>query len=299
MRLEKIACRLFGRFFEKAKIPFFEKKLRQSRLFLPLFVYLSVTCLTAVAVSAAALTVAAVSVAFTDAAFTAFNALPQTPAPPTIPIMIAAATVFFGLTVWILAFLLPPLRAYDRRLKIEKQLPFAVNYMAAMAAAGIPAEKILRRTGEKEAAAVYGTLSEELALISMETDVFGKDAPSALHRLSGETSSPMLADFLRGTRNAMISGGDFSEYLAVKKYDYQNRAVQRKEKHFQTLDLLSEIYVTVFLAAPLFLMIMLLTMTPFSGIKTAQMIFLTYQAVPCLGIIFWLTAEILCGKEEV
>lgn len=109
----------------------------------------------------------------------------------------------------------------------------------------------------------------------------------------------MFAGFIVSSRNTMISGGSFQKFIVSKKHEYQSLALQRKEKYFQTLEMLSEIYITVFLAMPLFFMILFYTMAPLSGPQTGQMTALAYQLVPFLGFFFLLILEIINEKEDI
>jgi len=288
MKIQKLSYCLFGRLCEKIEMPDFEKTLKKSRLFIPLSVYLSVTCLAATAAVAASCILAAVFWQLLPDFVTAVSLRLQMPEAAVLLIPSAALTA----AVFIAAFLLPYLYAYDKKLKIERQLPFAVNYMSAMAVAGIPAETIFCKTGEKKMRQIYGELSKEFAVFAIHTNYLGKENTSALTILAKETPSPLFAEFITGAKNTIVSGGDFQKYMTAKKYEYQSLVKQKKEKQLQFLDLLSEIYITVYLAAPVFFIIMLFATMSFSGIKTAQMSFLTYQVVPFLGIFFLLIADI-------
>ncbi|MDR0768147.1 MAG: type II secretion system F family protein [Methanosarcinales archaeon] len=212
-------------------------------------------------------------------------------------VFLAAAFIFI-LTALVFYFL-PYFKAYDRRIKIEQQLPFAVNYMAAMAIAGVSIENIFKSMSQRRIHSVYPELSDEMKTIEIQTDYFGKDYPSALQKTADVSPSPMLSDFIIRSKNAMISGGSFQKFIVSKKHEYQSLAVRRKESYFQTLDMLSEIYITVFLAMPLFFMILFYTMTPLSGPQTDQMSALAYKIVPFLGCFFLLVLEVMNEKEDI
>lgn len=194
---------------------------------------------------------------------------------------------------------MPYFKAYDRKIKVDQQLPFAVNYMAAMAIAGVSIENIFKSMSHKRIHSVYPELSNEMKTISIQTDYFGKDYPSAFQKAADVSSSPMFSDFIIRSKNTMISGGSFQKFIVSKKHEYQSLAARRKEKYFQSLDMLSEFYMTLFLAMPLFFMILFYTMAPLSGPQTEQMSILTYRIVPFLGIVFLLILEIMNEREDV
>lgn len=289
--LSKTSLRFFGRAAEKMHTSFLERNLKKSRIFLPQTIYLSLLLMAVFCIAAngllAELILFAVKICFRVDSETA--------------VLLGAAvffiTLFLSLFSAVLFYAFPVFKAVDRRIKTEHQLPFAVHYMNAMAIAGLPIPAVFEAVSKKEMRTVYKEVSEEIRSIDLLNRFFGKDYPTAIEIAANETASPMLADFLNGARNTMISGGSFQKYLFSKQQAYRSRMIRQKEKYFQTLDILSEIYLTVFLAMPLFLMILFLSMMPFSGPQTHQMHFLAYRIVPFLGFFFLTLLEILNEKE--
>ncbi|WNY27011.1 hypothetical protein MsAm2_07950 [Methanolapillus ohkumae] len=208
--------------------------------------------------------------------------------------------IFAGLECLILvfAFLLPFLLSAEKKIQIENQLPFAVNYMSAMASAGIPPEFIFQSLFEKKMKNVYDAIAFEFMILECHLHLLGKDLPSALQYLSDTTPSPLLSEFLTGAKNTIVSGSDFQVFVLSKKQEYQSLFLRKKDQFFQMLDLLSEIYMTIFLAAPVFFIILLFTIAPLSGPKTEEMKFLVYQAVPFLGLFFLFFLEVIDPKEN-
>jgi flagellar protein FlaJ len=64
-------------------------------------------------------------------------------------------------------------------------------------------------------------------------------------------------EFLQGAKTAILSGGDLKAYFAAKAEQYmtENRRVQRE--FIEGLGILAESYVTVVIAGPLFMLVML------------------------------------------
>ncbi|WNY23151.1 hypothetical protein MmiHf6_04550 [Methanimicrococcus hongohii] len=289
--------RFFGKIAEQIKTPFLDQNLKKSRMYIPADIYKSLILFVSFSILFIGILIEILLL------FLNLSGLIE-----KIQFKIAASLIFIAAAViFILAIILvisifcflPYFKAYDRKIKIEQQLPFAVNYMAAMAIAGVSIENIFKSMSQKRIQTVYPELSVEMKTILIHTNYFGKDYPSALQKLSDETSSPMFADFITSSKNAMLSGGSFQKFIISKKHEYKSLADRRKDKYFQTLDILSEIYITVFLAMPIFFMIMFYTMAPLSGSQTGQMAVLAYQIVPFLGIFFLLILEIINEKEDV
>ncbi|WNY28551.1 hypothetical protein MmiEs2_07440 [Methanimicrococcus stummii] len=288
-----VSYRLFGSVAEKIKTPSLELNLKKSRMYISSLLYKSMLffllfLVVMIGILAEICVYLMMSTEFIE------ELAAQTAA---ILVFLFLFVVFF-LTFLTFSFL-PSLKAYDRKIKIEQQLPFAVNYMAAMAIAGVSVENIFHSMSQKRIRSVYQELSDEMKTIEIQTKYFGFDYPSALLTLSKETASPMFSDFINSSKNTIISGGSFQKFIIAKKHEYRSLAAARKEKYFQTLEMLSEIYITIFLAMPIFFMILFYTLAPLSGSQTEQMKMLTYQLVPFLGFFFLLILEIVNEKEDL
>ena len=293
-RICRISYRFFGKAADKIRILGLNRNLKKSRMYISEPVYLSLLIFSIFCIT--------VTLLFAEILVFALkkSEIIETE-PTTIAIGICFVAFVLIAVLMILFLLIPYLKAYDKKIKIEQQLPFATNYMAAMAAAGVRTEIIFQSFSEtgKMTEKVYDELSAEVKTIEIQTNYFGKDYPSALQILSEETASPLFSDFINGVRNTFISGGSFQKYIISKKHEYQSLAAGRKEKYFQTLEMLSEIYIIVFLSMPIFFMILFYTMMPLSGPETEKMNLLTYQIVPFLGVLFLLILEIINEKENV
>ena len=293
-RICLISYRFFGKAADKIRIPELNRNLKKSRMYISEPVYLSLLIF-----SIFCITVALIFAETLVFALKKSEIIETEPTSIAIGICFATFVLIAGLIT--LFLLIPYLKAYDKKIKIEQQLPFATNYMAAMAAAGVRTEIIFQSFSEtgKMTEKVYDELSAEIKTIEIQTNYFGKDYPSALLILSEETASPLFSDFINGVRNTFISGGSFQKYIISKKHEYQSLAAGRKEKYFQTLEMLSEIYIIAFLSMPIFFMILFYTMMLLSGPETEKMNLLAYQIVPFLGVLFLLILEIINEKENV
>ncbi|WNY24887.1 type II secretion system F family protein [Methanolapillus millepedarum] len=273
----------------------FEKKLVSARLFIPLPMYLSV----AVFLSVILFTTFSFCeiILFSVSYFSELQGYIE--AGMDRSLMIYPVFIFVGavILIWMSAVAFPFLAAADKKHKLEQELPFAVNYMSAMASAGVLPDLIFQTFSEKKMKFIYGTIASEFSILESRIFYLGEDLPSALQFLSASTPSPLLADFLSGAKNTLIAGSDFQTFIFSKKQEYESLFRRQKEQNIQTLDLLSEMYITVFLAAPIFFIILLFTITPLSGPKTEEMKLLVYQAVPFLGIFFLLFADVADQKN--
>lgn len=205
--------------------------------------------------------------------------------------IILVAVLFFATTaaagaVYTIFAVYPDFRVYRRRRGIEDHLGYAVNYMAAMAAAGTQPAFLFRDIAKQP---LYKDVADECRWISRDMDLFGRDLVTALDNGIRRTPSPRMEEFLQGAKTTITAGGDLRDYL-VRKADQlllENR--QRQRDFLEGLGVISESYVTVVIAGPLFLSVMLTVMMLFGGGPTSALLFsfsLVFLLLPISHIAF-------------
>ena len=180
-------------------------------------------------------------------------AIGQAPAPAglavllVVPIM-AAATVFVAIATY------PDYRAGERRRAIDRDLPYAVNYIAAMSSAGVIPTALIRDLAREK---TYGEVAREMAWIARDLDLLGADLLTALQHGIARSPSRRFQEFLQGAKTTILSGGDLKAYFSSKADQYMadNRRVQKE--FIDSLGIMAESYVTVVIAGPLFMVVML------------------------------------------
>lgn len=180
-----------------------------------------------------------------------------------------------GAMMYLLAMVLPDLRATARARDINAKLPYALNYLATMAAAGGTPEAIFSSLARQP---IYGAVAHEAAWITRDVNLLGMDIVTALSRAVDRSSSAKMQDMLQGAITALTSGGDLKVYFANKaeQYLYENR--QDQKRFLDGLGVLAESFVTVVVAAPLFLIVILSVMTSLGG-SASQTLLLGYILV--------------------
>lgn len=171
------------------------------------------------------------------------------------PAAIGAATYAFGG-----AFL--PAAAALRARRIDAQLPHALTYVATMSGAGFPPQRIFAQLAAQP---VYGDVAREAALISRDIDTLGSDFVSALARASERTPSRRFQDFLQGAVTTLTAGGKLQDYFLAKSEQFQEDNEREQEKYLESLALFAESYITLVVAGPLFLIILLSVMLMFGS----------------------------------
>lgn len=167
--------------------------------------------------------------------------------------------------------------ARDRAADIEENLPQALNYMLALANAGLPPKAIWASLAKQP---VFGHVAYEAERIHRDLDLFGHDLLRALRTAQDRTPSKRFAEFLQGAISAFRSGVELGSYLKSKSQQYQFEQEQVQKENLDTIGVMAESFLVAVVAAPLFLIILLTVMAINQGDKV-----ILYGLVLVLGYI--------------
>lgn len=254
--VERVAYRLFGARATRAvqREPTLAAALQRARMAVRPEVFLATAYLAAAAMAGAALLgVALLAIlAWTGAL----------PIAGRFFILLVPAAVVLGSFAYLLTLVLPAARAVSRARSINAKLPYAINYLSTMAAAGATPEQLFGTLAEQP---LYGEVAVEAQWVARDMRVLGLDVVTALQNGIDRSPSDKWRDFLQGAVTTLTSGSDLKAFFAAKadQYLYENRQDQRK--FLEGLGVLAESFVTVVVAAPLFLIVILSVMTSFGG----------------------------------
>ncbi len=170
-----------------------------------------------------------------------------------------AAISFLAIPIfWILGLrvylAIPASIAARRAQDIDFKLPYALNFIAAMSSANVTPVTVFKGLAKQE---VYGEVQKEASRIVRDVDVLGMDLISALHAAIQRSPSLKFQEFLQGIITTTTTGGELKPYFFEKTEELirENRSDQKR--FIDSLSLLAESYVTVVVAAPLFVIIVL------------------------------------------
>ncbi|MFA5330793.1 MAG: type II secretion system F family protein [Methanoregula sp.] len=186
--------------------------------------------------------------------------------------------VFFGILYY------PALVARGRKTRIDVDLPYAITYMEALSTT-VTLYTLFKNVYEAEP--LYGEVSRECGMIVRDVEVFGEDLLTAMRRLQEITPSENFSDLLNDMALVYRTGGNLKDFFDSRSDSYRELAKQELETTLQIMEMLAEIYVTVFVAGPIALIIMLVAQN-LSG-HTGQMtniMPLMYLGLPLGAIIF-------------
>ncbi len=150
-----------------------------------------------------------------------------------------------------------------RAARLEKYLPYAASYTAAMSAANASPQKIFRSLAMNEE--IYGDISYDSGLIYRDITLLGYDLLTAIKLSVDRAASPWLTEFFQGMVGTLTSGGNLKLYFLNRAEHYMRENRTRLQVFLETLAMLAESYVVVAVAMPLFLIVMLVIMFWVSG----------------------------------
>lgn len=190
-------------------------------------------------------------------------------------VLLAPVPVLLGIMVFLVAQVLPDIRAQNRARDIDAKLPYGLNYISTMSSAGATPEAVFESLAQQP---VYGEVANEAAWIVRDLKVLGSDTLTALSRAIDRTPSDRFQDLLQGMITTLASGGDLETYLVTKSEQFlaENRQVQKG--FLESLGILAESFVTVAVAGPLFLVILLSVMTAL-GSEGARVLVIGYLLI--------------------
>ncbi|MHB8164069.1 MAG: type II secretion system F family protein [Methanoregula sp.] len=217
------------------------------------------------------------------------------------PVYIQAFAIIFSFVIGVflvysLLLRLPGIEKNNRSIKINMTLHNAVAYMYAMRRGGCQLMVIFRSLSDR--ANIYGEVALEFRQIVRDADFFGYDVVTAIRHLAETTPSEKFKDFLEDLLSIIESGGDMAEFLSTRVRIYQEEAKFEQKQFLNVLSLVAESYVTLFVAGPLFLIIIMVVMGMMGGSAVVQLAVVTYAMMPIGSFIFILMIDLISLKAE-
>ena len=159
-------------------------------------------------------------------------------------------------------YMYPYLGISSRARKIDANLPLTANFMSVLASAGMPPERILRslaKVGDE-----FG-VGEEVRRIIGDIELLGYDLNDALKRGSLRSASRKFGSMLDGVVTMSHMGGDLAGYLREESEKYKKTRVASMKSFTEGLGGIAEVYVSLLIALPLALVVMLSIMSFLGG----------------------------------
>ncbi len=190
-----------------------------------------------------------------------------------VPALIVGAYYFglFGLTKG-----KPAGVAKKRGKLVDKRLTGAMSFISAMASADVPVDTIFKELSKQT---VYGEVSKEAEWVTRDTELLGLDILTAIRNGSQRSPSAKFQDFLQGVVTTSTSGGQLKPYFLMKAEQFEKEDRLEMRKRMETLGMLAESFVTVVVAFPLFLVVIMAIMALISKNQSGFILQLLYAVV--------------------
>ena len=168
---------------------------------------------------------------------------------------------------------MPASKAKSRGRDIDKRISGSMSFISAMASANVPVDMIFKELSRQP---VYGEIKNEAEWITRDTELLGIDILSAIKQGALRSPSIKFQDFLQGVVTTSRSGGQLKPYFLMKAEEYEKENKLDMKSTMETLSMLAESFVTVVVAFPLFLVVILAIMAIVGGnaANTVMVLFL-------------------------
>jgi flagellar protein FlaJ len=165
----------------------------------------------------------------------------------------------------------PKSKSKARARSIDKRLSSAMSFISAMASANVPVDVIFKELARQP---VYGEIKAEAEWITRDTELLGIDIINAIKRGAARSPSTKFQDFLQGVVTTTTSGGQLKPYFMTKVEQFEKEDKLLMKQTMETLSMLAESYVTVVVAFPLFLVVILAIMAIIGGTAASTVMIL-------------------------
>lgn len=195
-------------------------------------------------------------------------------------------TFLSPIMTFVIMYSYPSLEKSSTEKRIEDELPFATIHMSAISGSMVEPSKIfdiIISTHE------YPYIEKEFKKLINEINLYGYDLVSALRNSAYNNPSKKLSELFNGLATTVNSGGDLPGFFDKRSQTllFENRLEQ--EKKTKAAETFMDIYISLVVAAPMILMILLMMMK-ISGLGIAmstQMItIIMVIAVTMINIVF-------------
>lgn len=196
-----------------------------------------------------------------------------------IPILLPIVTYVF-------MYFYPSAERKALETRINHELPFATIHMSSISSSLVEPSKIFSIiVTTKE----YPNISKEFTKLLNELNIYGYDLVSALRSMAFNSPSKKLAELFNGLATTITSGGDLPEFFDKRSQTLLLEYRLEREKQGKAAETFMDIYISVVIAAPMILML-LLVMMRISGlgvsISTSMITLIMALAVTLINILF-------------
>lgn len=203
-----------------------------------------------------------------------------------------------ALLAFLILYVYPSLKANTRKGKLENELPYAASYMSILSSSGSSPDKLFVSLSTTK---TMPASTEDAKVVLRDTKLLGTDMFSAVKTAVERSPSPRYTLFMEGLIATIRSGGDLTQFLNDESKELMRSRTLEIRKFLDSLGLMAEMYISLLVAFPLILIIMLGVMSTMGGTMggmsiTAIMYMLTYLAIPFMAMLVILLIDAMSPK---
>jgi flagellar protein FlaJ len=182
--------------------------------------------------------------------------------PTLVLVLTVIILVLPPVLTWVVLSSGPGGLAKKRKRDIDKRIGAAMSFISAMASADVNIDVIFRELARQP---IYGELKNEAEWITRDTEILGVDILTAISKAAQHTPSSKFQEFLQGVVTTATSGGQLKPYFLQKAEQFEKEAKLDMRQQLESLGLMAETFVTVVVAFPLFLVVIMAIMAIVPG----------------------------------
>ena len=192
----------------------------------------------------------------------------------------------------------PSSKVKKRAKDIDAHLASAMNFIASLSSADVTVATIFKELATRPE---YGEIAKEAEWITRDTELLGKDILTAIADASKRSPSTKWQEFLQGVITTATSGGRLKPFFLSKADEYEKEEKLNLRKKLENMGLFAEVYVTVGVAFPLFLVVILAIMALINASSSAMVVMVLEVTVVVMIpiIIFVFSYFIYSTSKEV
>ena len=181
-----------------------------------------------------------------------------------VPVLLLAIILILvpAMLTYMLMSSTPGSKAKSRARDIDKRIGAAMSFISAMASADVNVDVIFKELSRQE---IYGEIKNEAEWITRDTELLGADILTSISRAAQRTPSSKFQEFLQGVVTTSTSGGQLKPYFIQKAEQFEKEGKLEMRAQLETLGLMAESFVTVVVAFPLFLVVIMAIMAVVGG----------------------------------
>ena len=212
----------------------------------------------------------------------------------------AFATILFPL-LWAWVFyqavlFYPAMEKSSMGARITSGLRNAVGFMYAVRKGGCEILDVFRIISFE--GGIYGEISDEFRFIVRDCDIFGDDLITAIRERALTTPSIKFKEFSQDMLSIVEGGGSLTDFLQDRVQRFHDEAIFEQKQFLQFLGMVGEIYITTFIAGPLFLIVIMVVMGMMGASAVVELSLITYIVLPLGSALFLLMIDMLSIKDS-